>query len=141
MTFTANTAPIYPIGPISNKVAVPAAAKTTFTDITNAALLVPSMANNRQSFGLIYAQSSITVVAGKLMLFIYDGSTAYAIDEIAFSAGTITTTANPVGKISFTQWSSSSPLIIPEGHSLYVANSVAQTANSLIAHAQLGKIF
>jgi hypothetical protein len=140
MVFVPSNNAVFPLGPMATKVAVPATAKTVLTDTSNAAILVASMANNRQQFGLIYAQPAITYVAGKLMLFLYDGATAFDIDEIAHAAGTVSTTASP-GMIQFTRWSASQPLIIPEGHTLYVASAVAQSAGAFVAHAQLGKVF
>lgn len=141
MAFTPNLNPAYALGPYSWRVNVPATAKTVFNDASNTAVLVPAQANNRVSVGLLYVQNVLTVVSGKLMLYLFDGVSTYqTVDDVAVSAQTPgTTTAG--NKTTWATWSSAQPLIIPEGHSLLVATSVAQTAGALIAHAQLGKIY
>lgn len=140
MSFTPNPTPAYPTGPLSAPAVLPSSAKTTFTDTTNAVQLVAAMANNRQAIGYIYAQPIITIVQGKLMLYVWDGTNLRCIDEVAHAAATVSTTA-AAAAIEFTKWSAARPLILMEGQSLWIASAVAQTANALHAHAQLGKVF
>jgi hypothetical protein len=138
MPYSPATAGTFLLPAAPGKIAVPAAAKTTLTDITNAALLVPSMTSSRQYFTNIFVQQIGTVIAGKVQLWVYDGSVAWAIDEAAVAALTYSTTSVPT-KISFSNWSATNPLMLEFGNSLYVSTSVAQTAGVLIAHAQGGK--
>lgn len=142
MAYSPNAIPVFPVGPIGYMAVLPSTAKTTFTDTTNAVKLVAAMANNRQSFGLIFAKPLITIVAGKLMLYLWDPTNSYlrCVDEVIHAAGTVSTTAQ-VDRIEFTNWTAAKPLIVPEGLELWIASAVAQTANSLHAHTQLGKVF
>ncbi len=138
-----STDPIYSAGPVAGVVNVPATAKTVLTDISNAGLLVAANATRWQSFASVFAQATATLVAGKLMLFLYDTTTAFPIETVIFAAGTVTTTTNPIGtngKLAF-GFSDASKLWIPPTYSLYIANSVAQTAGALTAHAQIGKLY
>ena len=140
MAFTSNLKPTYSLGPMAAKVVLPAAAKTVLTDTSNAAKLVSAMNDNRQLFGMVFAQPAATLVAGKLMLFLVSGASAFDIDEIAHAAMTVNTTTR-ADMIQFSRWSNNSPLIIPEGHELWIATAVAQTAGALVGHAQSGKVF
>lgn len=142
MALSMNANPYYPKEPCSFSVAVPSSAKTTLNDNSNIAVLVAGASGKAYSFNQIFVQSLITTVAGKLMLFIKDASANYRmLDEQILAAGTISTTANPVGKIIFPQWTKDYPLILPESHDLVIGVSTAQTAGALIAHAQGGRLY
>lgn len=142
MALSMNANPLYPKEPAAFSVAVPAAAKTVFNDNSNVAVLVAGASGKAYSFSQIFVQSLITTVAGKLMLFIKDAGGNYRmLDEQILAAGTISTTANPVGKILFPTWTKDYPLILPESHDLVISVSTAQAAGALIAHAQGGRLY
>ncbi|MCJ2080756.1 hypothetical protein [Methylobacterium sp. J-090] len=73
MAFTPNATPYYaraplPVGPI----AVPAAAKTVFSNDTNTAVLLPALPDNRQAVTALSVEVTANVSAGKLMLYALD---------------------------------------------------------------------
>jgi hypothetical protein len=124
----------------SGRCVLPAAAKTVFNDVSNTAVLLAADADRRRQIGLIYVKPMITIVQGKLQLYYYDGTSYVCIDEVTHAAGTVSTTATP-DKIVFSQFTKDTPLFLHEGHSLLLATTVAQTANSLVGVAGLIKAF
>lgn len=141
MPYTPNPVPVYPTGPASYSVALPATAKTVFTDTSNTATLVAADADRRRTFGSIYAKQVGAIVAGKIQIYRYDGTTAFLLDELILTASTPNTTTIAGTTYEFTRWSKDTPLTLMEGHSLLVAFTTAQAAGSMIANAALGKVF
>lgn len=147
MAWAQNAVPTYPLRPHGYKVSLGTpSAKTTFADLTNAVKLIDQDPNFIRSIGLIYCVATVTLVAGKLLLLMNDGTNTWMVDELVFTAATISTTANPAGaggdgKLIFPKWTPAAPLILPEAHHLYIGVTTAQSANALVAHAQQVKVF
>ena len=125
---------------LGGRCVLPAAAKTVFTDNSNTAILLAADADRRRQIGLIYVKPMITIVAGKVQLYYYDGANYFCIDDVTHVAGTVSTTATP-DKLVFTQYTKDTPLILHEGHSLLLATTVAQTAGAMVGVAGLVKAF
>lgn len=134
MAHTPNPTPNFALAPGSFAVAVSATAGTLVD-------LVPIDADKVRVFPVVYAQAVITTVAGKLQLVMHNGTTGVTIDEVPLTAGTISTTANPVGKIPFPNWTKDTPLVVPAGFGLKFTCTTAQTAAAVIGVAQAGKVF
>jgi hypothetical protein len=143
LAYTPNLAPTYPTGPTARMATVPATAKTVFTDASNTAVLVDRATdtlNNRMTFGSVFVQPNANIVAGKFQLYLYDGTTYRLLKEVVNTAQAGITATAAGTPIDF-GYLPTAPLVVPDGYSLLVATAVAQTASSVVAHAQLGKVF
>lgn len=140
----ANTVPIYPATPYAVSASLAAvAACTTRAPTATAALaaaniisFVPVSTNGLRidSIQIRAASTSITAptVAQTVLLWMWNGTTAYVIDELIVSAVT-PSTSTP----SFTLSKSYSNLVLPAGFALYVSTTIATTAatTALVVHA------
>lgn len=142
MPFIPNEKPTYATGPTSFTAVVPATAKTVFTNDSNTAVLVDKATHTKYNvvtIGSIFVQPTVNIVAGKLQLYLWDGTTAWMLAEEAHLAqASINTTTKGVA-IEFTRYSTLSPLVVPLARSLLIASTLGQPAGSLVAHAQLAK--
>ena len=117
---------------------LPSTAKTIFTDTSNAVQVLAAMASNTQEVDGLYVEVTATLSAGKLLAYLYNGTTAYQIGDIAHAALTVSTTAG-VTPIAFA-FSTANPLIVPPGYSLWLASAVAQPAGALVGFG-FGKVY
>lgn len=141
MAFTPNAVPRYARGPFSYSAVVPASAKTVFNDASNTAILIDRTSpqgtlDYRLALPVIYAIPSANIAQGKLQLYLSDGTNHRLVDEVAHAAQSGITATVAAVVIPFPRWSASSPLIVPDGWSLLVSSTTAQTAGVLIIHAQ-----
>lgn len=142
MPFIPNEKPTYATGPTSFTAVVPATAKTVFTNDSNTAVLVDKATHTKDNvvtIGSIFVQPTANIIAGKLQLYFWDGTTAWLLaEEVHLAQSGINTTTKGVA-IEFPRYSVSSPLVVPLARSLLIASTLGQTAGSLVAHAQLAK--
>lgn len=90
--------------------------------------LVPAdSANGRRIDKIVIKASSTSIVAPTVAqvvgIWLYDGTTAYMIDEITITATTPSTTSS-----SFLASKSFDPLLLPASFALYVSTTVTTTA-------------
>lgn len=141
MAYAANVTPIYAREPLDLvPVAVPATAKTVFTDITNAVQIANNVngSQRKQVFQKVFIQPTANLTAGRMMLFKYNGTTAFLAKDVAHGSISVTTTAEGA-EIDF-GFTDADPLILEEGWSAYVGSAVAQAAGSAIVNGR-GKLF
>jgi len=132
MALNPNPAPTYAIPFALIPAVLPTAAKTTFVDVTSAVKVVDTVA-----VGRFVAVSSITVEAtanlsiGKLVAYLWNGSTLIEAASVAHASITSSTTA--AAQIVFDKVTGTVPIYVSEGWSLYLATLVAQPAGSMHA--------
>lgn len=141
MAYAANPTPIYAREPLDlMPVAVPSTAKSVFTDISNSVLIASNATNSQRKrvYQKVFIQPTANLTAGRMMLFKYDGTTAYLAKDVAHGSISVTTTAEGA-EIDF-GFTDADPLILEEGWSAYVGSAVAQAAGSAIVNGR-GKLF
>jgi len=143
MAFAPNAIPAYAVGPLEVvPVALPAAAKTTMTDTTNAVQVLPltgTVASGRKlAVQKLVVRSVASLSSGRMMAFLYNGTTAIFAKDIAHPSTTVSTTAG-AADIDF-GFTDADALIIPEGYALYVGSAVAQASGAAVI-AGRGKTF
>lgn len=132
-----NTAPIYPLTPyaVNASLAAVTACTTRAPTVTaslaaaNIIALCPASANGRRvdKIQVQACSSSITAptVAQTVQVWLWDGTTAYLIDEIPVTAVTPSTTA-----AAFVTSKSYTNLVLPAAFALYVSTTVTTTAST-----------
>lgn len=140
MPFTPNAIPTYAQGPMPLLPAVlPATAKTVFTDITNAVKVVDTVATGRiGAVTGITVEATANLSAGKLVAYLWNGTTLVEVASVAHVA--LTSSATAAAQVVFDKVTATAPIYVPEGWSLYLATLVAQTTNSMHATG-IGKLF
>jgi hypothetical protein len=72
----------------------------------------------------IRVQAIVTTTAGMVRLFLYDGSTFYALEEVSIAAATVSATvAGVTGAVTF---GDTRPLMLPSGWSIRAATEKAE---------------
>lgn len=134
-----NATPFYPSGPLSVGPAVlPATAKTVLTDTSNAVQAIAALSNNVQEVDQLVVEVTATLSAGKLLAFLYNGTTAFQVADIAHAALTVSAVAG-VSRLDF-GIAASAPIIVPASWSLWLASAVAQPAGALVGTG-FGKVW
>ena len=131
----ANVSPIFPITPYAITANLSAVTACTTRGPTataglaaaNISILCPASTNGRR-VDRIQVQASSTAItaptAAQLVgLWMWDGTTAYMIDEFVVSLVTPSTTA-----VSFTTYKTYTTLVLPAAFALYVSTTVTTTA-------------
>jgi hypothetical protein len=137
MAWSQNPTPGYSVGPYAPiPVLLPTTAKTAMGDNTNAVKVidhsVAALANYRILLSQIDLVPTGALSAGKFWLFLAAiGATTTGFlekDELvnASQSGFSTTVGGT--RLNFPTWTSSKPLIVPEGYDLWAASSVAQAS-------------
>ncbi len=134
---TAGTAPIFPATPyaITASLAAVTACTTRAPTVTaslaaaNISILCPASANGLRvdKIQVQACSSSFTAptVAQTVLIWMWDGTTAYVIDEILVGAATPSTTA-----AAFNTAKSYTNLVLPATFALYMSTSVTTTAST-----------
>jgi hypothetical protein len=134
---SANTSPVFPLTPIAPTTSLAAVtACSTRAPTASAGLaaanivaLVASQTNGCKidRIHINACSSSITAptVAQTVLIWLFDATTAWVIDEILVTAVTPSTTA-----AAFSVEKTYSNLVIPTGYSLYVSTTVTTTAST-----------
>lgn len=119
----ANTSPIFPLSPTVGIATLTSAAAITsranITGTTGLVQLVPTSTNGARVDN-VTVKSKATSVASVLGIWIYNGTTAYLVDEIDIVA---TTASNTVD--SFVISKSYSTMVLPATYSLYISQTVS----------------
>lgn len=114
------------------------AAKTTYSDATNAVLLSTAGANGSE-YAHVAALPRATVTATQLQLYAFDGTTYFLIGSALLNAYTMAqTTAIPttaLGHVDGTPISEANPIRLQSGWKLYAAIGVA-LAGGVVFSAQ-----
>jgi hypothetical protein len=126
----ANTAPIFPLTPVSQGLSVVSAsaitARTAIVGTTGLSLCYTAGANGSR-IDTIILQATGTTLAGLIDFWIYDGTTSRLIYEAVVTVVTPNTTTT-VGfnmAIATTLFNGGIPLTIPTTYALYCSSQVA----------------
>lgn len=135
MTMTAT--PVFAQTLVSQAVALSATANTSravSTGVpTNAVLISPSTNTNGVRVDKIFINGTGTTLAGQVVIWLYDGTNAYPIDELAITVVTPSTTAPAFQLLkSYTDWT------LQPTHKLY---ATSQVASQLAAIGMFGGAF
>ena len=129
MTMTAT--PVFPQAPVSTSIALSATANTSravSTGVpTNAVLVSPSTNTNGVRVDQIFINGNGTTIAGLVVLWLYDGTNAYPIDEYAITAVTPNTTTTP----GFIYSEYYSGFVLQPTYKLYATSQVASQVASI----------
>lgn len=124
----------YPIAaqtPVSLSIALSATANTSravSTGVpTNAVLVSPSTNTNGVRVDQIFINGNGTTIAGLVVLWLYDGTNAYPIDEFTITAVTPNTTTTP----AFVYSEYYSGFVLQPTHKLYATSQVASQVASI----------
>lgn len=123
----ANTMPIFPLSPVVGIATLTAAAViTTLTNITGTTGLtqLTPVSTNGKRIDAITIKSKATSVASKVAIWIYNGTTSFAFDELDVTATTLSTTGD-----SFTLTKLYANLVLPATYQLYISESVQTDLN------------
>lgn len=117
--------PIFPQTPISTAIAVSATANTSRAPSTgfptNGVLISPNTNTNGVRVDKIMVNATGTTLAGIICIWLFDGTTAWIIDEILVSA----VTANTNSTVGFQTSRSYADLVLAPGCKLYATSQVA----------------
>lgn len=105
------------------KTAILTAAKTTYSDGTNAVKVCDAGAND-SLIKEVWALPRATVTATQLQLYIYDGSAYYLVGSALMAAYTMANTTE-ITRTTFAKPTDDYPFYLPSGSSLYAGAAVA----------------
>ena len=129
MTMTAT--PVFPQAPVSTSIALSATANTSravSTGVpTNAVLVSPNTNTNGVRVDQIFINGNGTTIAGLVVLWLYDGTNAYPIDEFTITAVTPNTTTTP----AFVYSEYYSGFVLQPTYKLYATSQVASQVASI----------
>jgi len=116
--------PVFTQTPISQAVALSATANTSravSTGVpTNGVLISPNTNTNGIRVDQIFIQGTGTTLAGQVVIWLYDGTNGYPIDELAVTVVTPSTTAP-----AFQLQKNYSGFVLSATHKLYATSQVA----------------
>lgn len=125
---SANTTPIFPIAPIIGIATLTAATaittRTNITGTTGLVSLLPVSANGTR-IDSIQVRGKGTTVASTIMIWLYNGTTSYLIDEFDVTAVTPNTTTIDAFVLS----KGYTNLVVPPTYQLFISESVATDVN------------
>ena len=143
MAWSPNPTPTYAYGPFATQPVTLSTAAYAGGGVTaNATKIYSADSAHRPAFSLISLLPVGALSAGKFVLLISaaaGGTTLTEIDEIVNASQSGYAAGVSGTLLTFTRWSSTSPLVLPETADLYIASTVAQAA-APIAYAN-GKLF
>jgi hypothetical protein len=135
MAWTPNQQPAVAVGPLASlPVLLPTTAKTVMTDNTNAVKVIDHTALTLVNYRILLSQVDLlptgALSAGKFWLFLaQSGATTGFLEKdelVNLSQSGFSTTVGGT-RLNFPTWTSTKPLIVPEGYDLWAASSVAQS--------------
>lgn len=123
--------PIFPQTPVSTSIALSATANTSravSTGVpTNAVLISPNTNTNGVRVDQIFIQGTGTTIAGLVVLWLYDGTNGFPIDEFTVTAVTPNTTTTP----AFQLIEFYSGFVLQPTYKLYATSQVASQVASI----------
>lgn len=123
--------PVFTQTPVSLSIALSSTANTSravSTGVpTNAVLVSPSTNTNGVRVDQIFINGNGTTIAGLVVLWLYDGTNSYPIDEFTITAVTPNTTTTP----AFTYSEYYSGFVLQPTHKLYATSQVASQVASI----------
>lgn len=126
----ANTSPIFPnvptIGIANLSSATALTSRANITGTTGLTELTPVSTNGKRIDAIrVKASNTVAGAAAIVMIWLYNGTTSYLIDELDMSAITPATTTD-----SFVLEKSYSNLVLPATYKLYASITVAAAGNT-----------
>ncbi len=140
----ANTAPIFPVAPYAKQLSLTAVtACTTRAPTATASLaaanifeLTPASTNgvrvDKITVRACSSSISAATVAQTVLIWLWDGTTAYVVDELTVTAQTPSTTS-PAFSVSNTY----SNLVLPPTYKLFASTTVTTTASTTALSVQV----
>lgn len=123
--------PIFPQVPVSQAAALSATANTSravSTGVpTNGVLISPNTNTNGMRVDQIFIDGTGTTVAGQVVIWLYDGTNGFPIDEFTITVVTPNATTTP----AFSTSRSYSDLVLAPGCKLYATSQVASQLASV----------